>query len=57
MRHPTMKEYLNPYLLTENKAKTYSVSGLTRILSGHVDKKTDKRLYSVMGWQLLGVRL
>lgn len=55
--HPTMEEERENWNLCQKKEKYYGVSGLTRILTGHVDRKTGKRLYSFMGWKLLGINI
>lgn len=59
MSHPRMKgkPAKQSWTLSEKKEKAYGASGLTRILTGHVDKKTGKRLYSLMGWRVLGINI
>jgi hypothetical protein len=55
MSHPLMAEKLEDWVSCEKKEKHYGVSGLTRHLTGHIDEKTGKRLYSIMGWRVLGI--
>ena len=57
MFHPNMKKKREIWDLCENKEKAYGVSALTRILTGYVDKKTGKRIYSLMGWRVLGINI
>lgn len=55
MNHPQMKHKKVAWDHYQKKEKSYGVSALTRILTGHIDKKTGKSVYSFMGWQLLGI--
>lgn len=55
MHHPQMKKKKQIWETIKKKEKSYGVSALTRILTGHIDKKTGKSLYSFMGWQLSGI--
>lgn len=57
MSHPTMKKKRENWDLCENKGKSSGVNGLTRLLTGRVDKKTGRLLYSCMGWRVLGINI
>lgn len=53
--HPQMEEKRASWNDCQKKEKSFPVSALTRILTGHRDKKTQKSVYSFMGWRLLGI--
>lgn len=57
MAHPEMESKRKAWLNTEEKKRSqfYEYTALTRILTGHQDKKTKKVLYSVSGWRVLGI--
>ena len=57
MKCPQMKHKQVIWKKTQKKEKYYGITGLTRILTGHIDSKTGKCLYSCMGWRVLGVFL
>ena len=57
MQYPQMKHKRSAWNKHKKKEKAYEVSALTRILTGHIDPKTGKSVYSFSGWQLLGVFL
>ena len=37
------------------KKGNYAVTALTRILSGHIDQRTGKKLFSFNEWRVLGI--
>ena len=57
MAFPQMKKEKEVWQNTKNKEKYYGITALTRTLTGHVDKKTNKRVYSFKGWRVLGLFL
>lgn len=57
MLHPQMENKRQNWNLSKNKEKHYAISGLTRMLTGYIDKKSGKGLYSFMGWIILGINL
>lgn len=57
MQYEQMKEKQAIWKNTTNKAKYYGITALTRTLTGHIDVKTNKSVYSFLGWRVLGVLL
>lgn len=52
-----MADRYKEWLAAEKKEKYTLYSGLTRSLTGHRDEKTNKAVYSVAGWRILGILL
>jgi hypothetical protein len=57
LNHPEMSEYLSVWLTCKNREKYTLYTGLTRMITGHRDKKTNKAVFSVAGWRIEGVFL
>jgi len=57
MSHPDMINEREVWLAYEKKEKYPVLTGLTRILTGHVDTRTRKRLYSYKNWFVLGINI
>ena len=55
MLHPQLEQRRENWNRFPNKKKHFAVSALTRILTGHIDQRTGKSLYSFMGWRVLGI--
>jgi hypothetical protein len=55
MLHPQMEDKRQSWDLCEKKEKHYSITALTRTLTGHIDKPTGKSVYTFMGWRVLGI--
>ena len=55
IEHPEMADHKQSWVDCSEKEKFYFLTALTRILTGHVDEKTTKALYSVKGWKVLGI--
>jgi hypothetical protein len=55
MLHPKMKKQRESWDASKNKNKYYAVTALTRILSGHIDQRTGRRLFSFNEWRVLGI--
>ena len=55
MLHPQMEKRRESWNVSKNKNKYYTVSALTRVLSGHIDQKTGKKLFSFNEWKVLGI--
>lgn len=55
--HPEMAYIRQQWLDSPKKQGFALCSGLTRILTGHMDKKTNQAVYSIHGWILLGIFL
>ncbi len=49
MTFPQMIDKKESWDTCLKKEKHYSISGLTRTLTGHIDKKTGKSIFSFMG--------
>lgn len=57
MSEPQMNEERQSWDRCEKKEKHYSITALTRTLTGHVDKRTGKSVYTFMGWRVLGINI
>lgn len=57
LNHPEMSDYQSAWFDCIKKDKFSLYTGLTRSLTGHRDKKTNKAVYSVAGWRVLGLFL
>lgn len=57
LNHPEMADYKPAWLSCIKKEKFVLYTGLTRSLTGHRDKKTNKAVYSIAGWRVLGIFL
>ena len=57
LNRPSMADRYKEWLAAEKKEKYTLYSGLTRSLTGHRDEKTNKAVYSVAGWRILGILL
>lgn len=57
LQHPLMHKEQIVWNTYKNKEKSYLTSGLTRMLTGHIDNKTNKRVFSVKGWRIVGINL
>ncbi len=55
MIYPQMVDKQQSWESCLKKEKYSAVTALTRILTGHIDKKTGKKLFSFMGWRVLGI--
>lgn len=52
-----MHERRLQWLACKTKEKYTLYTGLTRMLTGHRDKKTNKAVFSVAGWRIEGLFL
>lgn len=57
MSEPQMENEQKSWDKCIKKEKHYSITALTRTLTGHIDKQTGKSVYSFMGWRVLGINL
>lgn len=57
LSHSEMHEKRSLWLACENKEKFTLYTGLTRMLTGHRDQKTNKAVYSVAGWRIKGLNV
>ena len=57
MNHPLNTNKKESWETIQKKEKHSVLTALTRILTGHIDSKTKKCLFSVNGWMFLGVNL
>ena len=57
MLQPQMENKRQSWELCKKKEKHYSITALTRTLTGHIDKSNDKRVYTFMSWRVLGINL
>lgn len=57
MSHPQMASKRESWDECEEKESYYAITALTRTLTGHIDKKTNKSVYSFMGWRVLGINI
>lgn len=57
MTFPQMKNEREICKNTQKKEKYSGITALTRTLTGHVAKKTNRRVYSFKGWRVLGLFL
>lgn len=55
MLHPLMKKQRESWNVCKNKNRYYTVTALTRILTGHIDQRTGKKLFSFNDWKVLGI--
>ena len=57
MLHPVMKNEREVWLGYQKKEKYPLLTGLTRILTGNINEKTKKGLYSYKNWVVLGINI
>jgi hypothetical protein len=57
MQVPSMKAKREKWNCNDKKSNYSTVTGLTRILTGNVQQKTGKSLYSTGGWTVKGINL
>lgn len=57
MQHPSMVNERQSWDLTKKKEKHAILTSLTRSLTGHVDKKTGKCVFSFKNWRILGINI
>lgn len=57
MEHPEMSDDHQSWLDYARKNRFSFLTALTRMLTGHVDPKTKKALFTVKGWRVLGLLL
>lgn len=57
MLNPLMSDKRQDWINSEKKEKTYVLTGLTRMLTGNIDKNTGKSVFSVMDWRILGINI
>jgi hypothetical protein len=57
MQHPQMASLRQNWNTYPKKEKHYAITALTRSLTGHVDKKTGKSVFTFFGWRLLGINI
>lgn len=57
LKRPSMIHRYDSWQTAEKKQKHTLYTALTRCLTGHRDKKTNKAVYSVAGWRILGIVL
>ncbi len=57
MSYPDMANDKDFWLGYEKKEKYPVLTGLTRLLTGHVDKRTGKGLFSYKNWRILGINI
>lgn len=55
MAYPVMENKRESWNTCENKEKHYAITALTRTLTGHIDKKTKKSVFTFMSWRVLGI--
>jgi hypothetical protein len=57
MLHPRMSVEYENWIKHPNKEKHYLITALTRALTGHIDKKTGKSVYTFKNWRVLGINI
>ena len=57
LSHPEMDEKRLLWVVCKNPENFTLYTGLTRMLTGHRDKKTNKAVFSVAGWRIEGLFL
>lgn len=57
MSYPDMANERDIWLGYKKKEKYPVLTGLTRLLTGHVDKRTRKALFSYKNWRILGINI
>jgi len=57
MLHPQMSILKEEWFSFPKKEKHSAVNSLTRMLTGHMDKKTNKSVFSYKNWWILGINL
>lgn len=56
-QHPSMFETLQKWQNCKQKHKFSQYTGFLRMLTGHIDVKTNKKVLSVSGWRIVGIFL
>lgn len=57
MSNPLMENQKNSWRTYVQKQKHPAVTILTRMLTGHIDKRTGKRVFSYQNWRILGINI
>lgn len=57
MSDPLMENQKQNWRLYVQKQKHPAVTILTRMLTGHIDKRTGKRVFSYQNWRILGINI
>lgn len=57
MQHPSMTSIRPNWYLCSKKEKHYAITALTRTLTGYIDKKTNKSVFTFLNWRLLGINI
>lgn len=57
LSHPELKQQKEQWQQAPVKQSFSLYTGLTRIITGHVDKKTKKSVFTVAGWFIQGILL
>ena len=57
MLHPDMINSRESWVAYAKKEKHSAVTALTRMLTGHIDKRTGKKVFSYKNWHILGINI
>lgn len=57
MAHLLMISKRESWNTCEKKEKFYALTALTRTLTGHVDEKTKKSVFTFWNWRVTGINL
>ncbi len=59
MLHPQMSDFKESWISFQQnrRGKHPAYSGLTRILTGNIDRRTKKMVFSYKNWRVLGINL